>query len=338
MMQNNLSVKNSVKNCINSSTQKTENSHNSEFVIKLTQNTSGVYTILDDLYKTKQIVKIVKYSIISAQIKEEPPSAPLSPWLIAPTEHNKTRILLKFLKAPHTATIENLSNKPLNRLIREQDKKQTVYHLIVLDLERALANRYSVVQSVFGTLLNLLDEGVQMSLYYGQTYHLKHRIRMGVMTGLTPQIFKEHFGTWNKTGHLTRILPISWKYSESTRNDINRYIRQELPKIVDETTATIKKRGKQTVTINNPDIASGIQVLSEQLTERLRKFHVIRQTKYGKYKISFNIEGFRLHKMLRLLAKAIAYDKGRNEVNYEDFLELRELCDFIRLPDNPKEI
>jgi len=330
-------VKKPKNNCINSSTKKVEN--NTKGVSgKLHQNSSGVYTILDDLYKTKQIVKLIKYSIISAQIKEEPPTAPLSPWLIAPTEHNKTRILLKFLKALHTSTIENLSNKPLNELIKEQDKKQTVYHLIVLDLERALANRYGVVQPVFGTLLNLLDEGVQMSLYYGQIYHLKHRIRMGIITALTPEIFKQHFGTWNKTGHLTRILPISWKYSDSTRNDINRYIRQELPKIVDETTAHIERRGKQTVTINNSDVACGIQLLSEQLTERLRKFYVTRQTKYGKYKVYFTIEGFRLHKMLRLLAKAIAYDKDRNDVNYEDFAELKELSDFIRLPDNPKEI
>ena len=322
----------------NSSTRKVEIPRTFKTSLKLNQNIIGDSTNLDDLYKTKQIVKIIKYSIISAQIKEQPPTAPLSPWLIAPTEHNKTRILLKFLKALYTAIIENLSDKPLNKLIKEQDKKQTVHHLIVLDLERVLAHPSVVSKAVFGTLLNLLDEGVQTSLYYGQTYHLKHRIRMGIITALTPEIFKQHFGTWNKTGHLTRILPISWKYSDSTRNDINRYIRQELPKIIDETTASIKRRGKQTVTINNPDVACAIQLLSEQLTERLRKFHVTRQTKYGKYKVYFDIEGFRLHKMLRLLAKAIAYDKDRNEVNYEDLAELKELSDFIRLPDNPKEV
>jgi len=313
---------------------------NKKTVYTLNKSTTGVDTqlILDDLCKTKQIVKLLKYCIISAQIKEKPETAPLSAWLIAPSEHNKTRILLKFKKTAKVFTIESLSEKPLNKLIKKQDKKQTIYHLVVLDLERILAHRYSIFKAVFGTLLNLLDEGVQASLYYGQTYFLKNRIKMGIMTAMTPDIFKQHFGTWNKTGQLTRILPISWIYSDSTRNDIHSYIRKELPKIVDETTAIIKRRGKQEVIINNEDIACAVQYLSEQITERLRRFHVVRQTKYGIYNVYFNIEGFRLHKMLRLLIKAICYDKGRNEVNYEDLMELKELSDYIRLPDNPKEV
>lgn len=289
-----------------------------------------------DLYKVEKITSLIKYAIISSQITEEPKQAPLSTWLIAETEHNKTRILLKFRKAPYTLMVENLSEKPLNELLKEQDKKQTVHHLIILDFERILAHKHTTVKAVFGTLLNLLDEGCKTSLFYGQSYQLKHRIQMGVITAVTPEIFRKHFGVWNQDGTLTRIIPITYEYTDSTRMEINRYIAQTLPVLVDNTTAKIKRRGHQKIEINNPDIASAIQFFADQVTERLRKFYVARRTKNGIYRVGFNIVGFRMHKMLRLLAKSIAYDRGRNEVNYEDLSELKEFCSFIGLPNEPK--
>jgi hypothetical protein len=294
-----------------------------------------------DLYKTEKIASIIKYAITSTYIKQQPnenPIAPLSVWLIAPPEHNKTRILLKFKKAPNTIILESLSSKPLNDLIREQDKKQTVHHIILLDFIRVLEHKSPVVNALVGTMLNLLDEGVSKSLFYGQELELKHRIQMGLITAITPSIFKRHFSNWNKLGTLTRCLIVSWQYSESTKNEIMEYIRKGLPAEIDDTIATIKRRGKQTVTINNPDIACAIKLLTEDLVKKLSTFSIRKHVGKSTYSEHFQIEGFRLQKMLRLLIKAIAYSRNRNEVNYEDLAELKELCDYIRMPDNPKEL
>jgi hypothetical protein len=50
------------------------------------------------------------------------------------------------------------------------------------------------------------------------------------------------------------------------------------------------------------------------------------------------MQGFRLQKMLRLLAKSIAYDNGHDSVTFEDINIFKKMCELIALPDNPKEI
>jgi hypothetical protein len=295
--------------------------------------------LLDGLGKTKIIAELVKYCIVSAHVKRD--IAPLSLMLIAPTENNKTRILLKFAdekRLPKVKVIENLSGKPLNKLVREQDQKQTVNHIIVLDFIRTLEAKSSVVQAVTGTLLNLVDEGCKESLYYGQRYKLKRRVQIGLITGITPPLFKKHFGRWNQNGAMTRFLFCSYRYSEATVQEIQRFIAEDLPLEVKATIAKIRNRGIQDIQINNPDIAAAIMILTEDLKKRLKTFYVKRHVGKETYKVYLDMEGFRLQKMLRLLAKSIAYDAGRNEVNYEDLAKLRELVEFIHLPDNPKEI
>jgi hypothetical protein len=79
-------------------------------------------------------------------------------------------------------------------------------------------------------------------------------------------------------------------------------------------------------------------LLNDEVTRRLLTFYVTRHIGKSSYKIFLDLKGFRLQKMLRLLIKSIAYDRGRNEVNYEDLATLKEMCTLIRFPNDPKEI
>jgi len=299
------------------------------------QSTPSILLPNDGLSKTQQIAQLVKYALISRYVKRD--IAPLSVILIAPPEENKTRILLKFQKFPHVKTIENLSSKPLNKLIQEQDKTQHIDHIIILDFIRTLQHKATVVDAVVGTLLNLIDEGVQENLYYGEEFKLKHRIRMGIITGITPPLFRKHFVKWNENGAISRFLICSYEYSEDTIREISKYISLDLPIEINNTIQKIKRRGIQDILINN-DISAGIMLLNDEVTKRLLTFYVIRHIGKSSYKIFLDIKGFRLQKMLRLLIKSIAYDRGRNEVNYEDLATLKEMCSLIRFPNDPKEI
>lgn len=294
--------------------------------------------INDGLGKTRIFAMFMRYCLISSYIKRD--IAPLSCMLIAPPEENKTRIMLTFIKFPNAVHPVDVSMKPLRDLIREQDKKQTVYHIIVPDFITTVYHKASVVDAVLGTLLGLLDEGVDENLFFGEVFKLEHKIQMGIITGITPPLFRKHFRKWNENGFITRMFPISYKYSETTCSEISTFISKALPVIINKTISKIKQRGIQEININD-DIGSYIKILSEDITLRLRTFYIISTaSKKGKtpYKIYFEIQGFRLQKMLRLLCKSITYDRGRNEANYEDLATLRELADLIRLPDNPKEV
>jgi hypothetical protein len=326
-------AENLVKNTNTSNSGTYTNNKSDTFCSRRVQKNDQIFD--DRLISVRNIALLLKYVLISHYIKID--IAPLSLFLIAPSEHNKTRILLNFKKFPFTLTVENLSAKPLNDLIKEQGKRRTVRHIIVLDIIRVLQQKTKTADAVISTLLNLTDEGSQNSLFFGQKYHLKHRITMGIATAITPPLFRKHFRVWNQNGALTRWLFCSYHYTQATNKLIKKYITENLPYMANEAIAKCKIRKKQTITIPH-DIACAIQVLSEEIEKRLKTFYV--EYTYGEHKtrIYLDMQGFRLLKMLRLLAMSIAYDRERNEVNYEDLVTLRELADLIRLPDNPKEI
>jgi hypothetical protein len=209
----------------------------------------------DRLYNTKKIAKLVKYCLISTFTKTT--LAPLSLFLIAPTESNKTKILLLLKKFPYTETIENLSAKPLNKLIAKQEKQQEIFHIIILDFIRLLQQKSKTCDAVISTLLNLTEEGSQESLFYGQEYKLKRRIKIGIITGITPQLFKKHFAKWNENGAMTRWFFCSYLYSNDTKNTIKTFISKNLPYMVDDVIVKVKKHGRKEIPINQ-DIARAL--------------------------------------------------------------------------------
>lgn len=278
---------------------------------------------------------MIKYALISTHIKRD--ISPLSIMLIAPPEQNKTRILLQFAKVQWAETVENISAKPLDQLIVQQGKRQKIHHVIILDFIRTLQHKPIVVDALSGTLLNLIDEGCKTSIYYGQEFKLKHRIQMGIITGITPPLFRKHFSKWNENGFITRFLPISYQYSESTKNEVMNFIAHGIPEIVNKTIITIENRGFKDIQIND-EMASGILFYTDRLVERLRTFHVIHRHGLTSHNVYLDMQGFRLQKMLRLLAKSIAYYNGNDSVTFEDLNIFKKLCELIALPDNPKEI
>lgn len=293
---------------------------------------------VDGLYKTRLFALFVRYCLVSSYVKRT--IAPISLMLIAPPEENKTRIMMTFLKFPKAIHPVDMSMKPLVDLIQKQDEKQKVFHIIIPDFIKTLYHKASVVDAVIGTLLGLIDEGISENLFFGQVFTLKHRIQMGIITGITPKLFRKHFRKWTENGFLTRLFLVSYRYSDDTCFEIAKFISEDLPVVVDATIAKLKQRGIQDIAIND-DISAAIRILTDDVTQRLKTFYVLSTS--GKrdktpHKVYLDIQGFRLQKMLRLLCKSITYDRGRNEANYEDLETVRELANLIRLPDNPKEI
>jgi hypothetical protein len=294
-------------------------------------------SMVNKIHKTEAIAKILKVAIASAYIKkgDEPP---ISVMLIAPSEDNKTRLLLLFQKMRGIATVENISPKPLSDLIKEQDDKQKIFHIIILDFNRTLSQKSVVNKALVGTLLNLTDEGVQHSLYYGQKFHLKHRIQIAILTGIIPDIFKKHFVYWLHIGATTRFLWVAYDYNETTEKEIKHSISLNRPQYVNPEITKFKYRGKQEIVLDNPDIQSAINILTDKINDRYKTFYVVRTVGKTQYRVYFNAKGFRLEKTLILFIKTLAYLRGDNKVNYQDLEELQRLSDYFRLPNNPKEI
>jgi len=232
---------------------------------------------------------------------------------------------------------ENISSKPLTDIIIRQDGKQTIKFFIVKDFIRIHNQKTPVSNAVEATLLNLTDEGVKDNSFYKQEYHLKNTIKIGIVTAIIPDVFRLRFRKWNQEGALTRWLFCSYEYTEETKRRIKDSIDDETPKKIDPKITKCKYRGQRKVTISK-EIAFYIRNLSEEVENRLKQYYTVYRHGNKNIRIYLEMEGFRLLKMIRLLAKSIAYDKERDYVNTDDLIILREICDYIRLPNDPKRV
>ena len=187
-------------------------------------------------------------------------------------------------------------------------------------------------------LLNaLIEEGVKTSMYYGQEINLKHNVRCGLITSITPALYKQQFRQWNDIGFLSRFITVSYKYSEETRRAIMQLIAGNGKESFDSELTKMRKGGGKDIKINK-DISAGLTLYAEELVKKLRGFHVVSEKGNARYKIFLDIQGFRLMKQLQLLIKAIAFDKNLREANYECLAELKDLLEYVSMPDMPKVI
>lgn len=287
------------------------------------------------MFKTDKIEKIVKYALISGFLKRD--TAPLSLMIVAPPESNKTSMLKQFEKVKGLKYTIDLSSKPLMDFLKDAVKEK-YYHIVVPDFVKVVRHNYNTVNSVVATLNALIEEGIQRSMFYGQEISLPKNVRCGMITSITPELYRQQFKLWNDIGFLSRFITISYEYSEETRNEIMKLISGNGEMSLDETLTKLKKSGnKKDISISN-DVSEGIRLYVSELVNRLRTFHVYVSKGNAKYKLKFDIQGFRLLKQMRLLAKSIAFDKGLDIVNYECLGELKDLMEFFTLPDNPKVI
>lgn len=286
------------------------------------------------MFKTESIEKLVKYAIISGYLKRD--IAPVSLMLIAKPEHNKTSILKSFENVKNVMYTTDLSGKPLIEFLKIADREK-YYHLIVPDFIKVVAHNRVTAFSTVTTLNAMIEEGVQKSMYYGQEIHLTHNVKCGLITSITPDLYRQQFKQWNDIGFLSRFIPISYEYSDATRFSIMSMIGGNGHESLDTELEKIKRAGQKDIHIS-ADVAAGIQLFVDDLVGKLNKYEVQMWAGQTRYKVKMNIQGFRMHKQLRLLSKAIAFDKGLNEVNYECVAELRGLIDYITTPDRPKMV
>lgn len=287
------------------------------------------------MFKTRKIELLIKYSLVSGFMKRD--IAPLSLMIIAPPESNKTTILKQFEDIKNAKYTTDLSSKPLIEFLQEVSKTGKYYHLIVPDFIKIVKHNYVTVSSVITTLNSVIEEGMKTSMYYGLTLDLKKNVKIGLLTGITPGLYKQQFKLWNDIGFISRFLPVSYEYSEETRREIMKMISGDGQEPLDETLTKIRKSGPKVVAIDK-EFAEGIRLYCEELVKKLRTFYVYVTRGDQKFKAYYDIQGFRLLKQMRLLAQCIAYDKGYDKVNYECLADLKDLIEYIGMPDNPKVI
>jgi hypothetical protein len=285
------------------------------------------------MIKTEMIEKLVELILISGFVKDN--QAPLSLILIAEAESGKTKII-QSLNCPRTLETSDLSAKAISEIIlpKIDNDKEGITHIIIPDFIKVLAHKSVVVQSTMAFLNALMEEGIEQQLFYGSVFKLSKNRKCGLLTSVTSDYYFKSFRSWHEIGFTSRFIHCSFEYSNETIQEIHKAIKEN--KTFDEY-RKMKKITPKVIEIPN-EIANKLNIIIQETLNNQRENKIRIRVKGGKQQyITLGNYGFRLHKQMRKLLKAIALKNHRTKVNWSDLdNELIPLLDYIRLPKNPK--
>lgn len=254
--------------------------------------------------------------------------------LISPSGGGKTELILSRL--PVGARVE--SDVTYMTLIHLMKEKKPPTYLVVPDLNMVISHKPAVAELTMAMLLALTGEGVA-ELNPGLQNEVKIRIartkrtglRMGLITGITPQMFASKRGKWRSTGLLRRLIPLNYSYTKRTQAKIQTAIANETG--VDQLHyghAKMKPIKRRPVEIP-PPIAEWIRALSEDVTHQLQWRGKDRSVVHA---IDYPFDP---HKALRQIARSAAALNDRAVVTDDDLADVENIAAFMRL-DHPVEL
>jgi hypothetical protein len=261
-----------------------------------------------------------------------PESARLSGILIAPSDAGKSELMLSHL--PRGARVlDDFTSASLYNLVEEKPRPHWV---VVPDLNALIAHKPSVANLTMANLLSLLGEGTTEILGPdGSKVKItdeKNGIRLGIITGITPEMFNSKRFRWRATGFLRRLVPIYYTYGPETQSIIQssirtghhkqNYVRQEMPPVPKPKKVEIAR-----------SVAQEIQALSEYNIRYLLRWGGKTEDDPRSVR-AFDLP-FSVHKTFRRFAQSHARLNGRLAVKAKDLDALKDFSLFVRY-DQPE--
>lgn len=282
------------------------------------------------MYGIERLSKLLRVMASSDAVL--PAESRLSGILIAPSDAGKSELLLSHL--PHGARVlDDFTSASLYNLCSERPRADWV---IVPDLNALIAHKPSVANLTMANLLSLLGEGTTEILGPdGAKVKIGDDgkpVKLGILTGITPDMFASKRGRWRGTGFLRRLVPINYTYGIETQNIIQAsirngngntpYQRRSMPTVPKPRLVKIEKR-----------YAQEIQTLAE--------YAIKYQLRWGgkdaddsRSVRAFDLP-FSVHKTFRRFAQSHARLNGRLGVKPKDIDALKDFALFVRY-DQPE--
>lgn len=264
------------------------------------------------MIKVEEIKGIVRKAIFSGYLKDE---KPLSLLIAALPESGKTTVLEGFYR---TDGILLVSDATAYGIIKETDdlkdiEKGDIRHIIIPDLVAPLSKRPETTKSFVAFMNALIEEGVvNINTYAVKISKRTIPARCGLITAITPEYLNDQRHGWLKMGFLSRMLPVTYSYSQSTVRSIFEYILKE----------------------------EHLQQELEELDLPVRNVKVELNEKYAREIMPFvqasvfkaeGLYGFRLQRQIQTLLKASALEEGRTKVTKKDIHTAIGVLDYVNL-------
>lgn len=279
------------------------------------------------------IQKLLESAVLTGFVKNKYRSTSLL--LIGEAESGKSELIELISEYPQTIYTSDLSSKPFIDNIMPKFDRGEVSHILIPDFITPLSHRRAS-KSLISILNNFLAEGLKEVKFYGSVTEFNNKVSGSLITGVTKRIFENRIKSFRDNGFLSRILPVSYKYSELTQEKIHEYIKNEKYLEPLSLNSDFKNFKLNSFNVKIPEnIADKVKLIAQHIVDINKTYSVSRSNK-KKYNKKINNYGFRLHKQLRALIKGIALynldDPNPNNtiiVTEKDFRDLKELKKFI---------
>lgn len=254
----------------------------------------------------QEIEQAIRLSIWSPFVKNE---RGVSIMLIAPPEHGKTEVIKKFsfIESVHATADFNTFVFAEYASSFSAGKLRTI---LIPDFLRVVSKKYNTQSNCLTIMNSITEEGWVGKLPLGQT--IDKPIHANIITSLTSDSLKDKRRKWASMGFLSRFVPLTFSYKETTKENVRSYIQDRVYH-TDEPYVFDVPRESKDVLLRKQDAENVLRVSKDIM-------------------IAFgmtNYTGFRLQRQLQGLCMANALSNGRNMTTDQDVETIRNISKFI---------
>lgn len=257
----------------------------------------------------ESIDEIIKLALFSAYIEDE--EQPISLLLCAEPETGKTAAVKKGILLEGILYISDASAWGVLNEYGDALARGDIKHIVVPDLVTPLSKRWETAKGFTSFLSMIVDEGVVEVRTFAASKRFNVPVKCGAIVCITPGELRDARHKWVGMGFMSRLLPVSWSYSEATKVQIFKFIQAR------------RYRGEERW---DWELPSGRVVidLDDRLAEQLTPYTYVYAQAMGTY-------GFRYQKHLQRMAMSSALADGRAKVEQKDIDKVITLSTYLNL-------
>lgn len=203
------------------------------------------------MINTQELHELIRTVLFSGYVAGE---KPLSIMLVGNVGIGKSQLLNTYQPNENLAFFTDVTYMGIIKLLTEHKE---VRHVVIPDFLKITMKKKSTTDNIISCLNAGIEEGIDKISLMGQSYDFKGK-QFGIITATTSASYHQHKKTWQAMGLLSRMLIISYDYSDKTKEQIFDYIfkRKYL---------TDEKKEKLQLPIKNIEVS-----LSSRLAKKLK--------------------------------------------------------------------
>lgn len=169
------------------------------------------------MIKIEELKELIKTILFSGYVSNE---KPLSAIFIADVGSGKSEMLNSFKVNDNIAYFTDVTYMGLIKLL---ENEKEIRHIVIPDFLKITMKKKSTTDNITSCFNAMMEEGLDKISMMGQSFDFKGK-NVGLITATTKDSFAQYKKRWKSMGFLSRMLIISYRYSEKTKEEIFRYI------------------------------------------------------------------------------------------------------------------